>query len=130
MDEPRALAMSIDSSTSQVTLFALDAATQKIYKRLDSNASGVVTEVLIDGSVATSDRGLMTNIRDLMIGPDGDLYVLDQGSRSVLRFELDGTFVEYAVGPDAIDLDRAQRMTFARGLVGDKIFSDQFKSQP
>lgn len=130
MDEPRALAMSIDSSTSQVTLFALDAATQKIYKRLDSNASGVVTEVLIDGSVATGDRGLMTNIRDLMIGPDGDLYVLDQGSRSVLRFELDGTFVEYAVGPDAIDLDQAQRMTFARGLVGDKIFSDQFKSQP
>lgn len=128
--EPRALAMDIDSSNAEVTLFVSDDATQKIYKRLDSDASGVETQVLIDGSVATNDRALMTNIRDLAIGPDGDLYVLDQGSRSVLRFNKDGQFVAYVVGPDAVELDRAERMTFTRGLLGNEIFRDQFKVQP
>lgn len=127
---PRALAMKKNQS-DQWVFYVLDEATNKIWSRLDSDALVDFPVVFIDGAQfvnqLTIEAEPMTRIRDFALGPDGYFYVLDQGSRAVLRFDDQGGFDGYVIGPGAPELEFSERMTFAPGLLGDSIFEDQFQ---
>lgn len=132
VESPRALAMQKNSS-DQWVFYVLDDATNRIWSRLDSDALVDSPVVFIDGATfinqLTIEAEPMTQVRDFAIGPDGFFYVLDQGSQAILRFGAQGEFDSYVVGPGAPELEFAERMTFAPGLLGDSIFEDQFQSR-
>ena len=127
-DSPRALAM-IPIDASEWAFYVADESSNRIYRLATNVTEGVDPQILLDGPTLSGLLTPMTRIRDIEFGPDGDLYVLDQGSQAIARFDADGTFIEYVVGPEASELAQAERMTFARGLLPSTIFSDQFSSQ-